>query len=506
MKLHITFVITSLLLLSACGFDQNENNSTNDSPVMKSVKAKDRWMVDDSGRVLMIHGVNQVNKQPPYDAISVGFDKEDAELLKSYGFNAVRLGVMWAAIEPNKGEYDLSYLESIRQTVKLLKEQGVYSLLDFHQDAFSLKHGGSGFPSWAALGEGNTSSASFPMMYFDPFHTSVPEDFDHFWNDKDGIQSSYMDMLTLVVRTLGNEDGVLGVEFINEPFPGTDWTKCRQSFLEPLNFSLGCEAFDSGHLTNFYNEAIRRVRAINKDIMVVYDENTLGGIGAPPHIGMMDDNNTLFSWHNYMPTDFSSIFKHADDFQKLSKSAILMTEFGASQKVDEWSEVLSLSDTNLMSWMFWAYTNNPPYKIAAVAGFGADGRTQGLVYDASQPMDANLTDANKSIVRDVNLDVQRIEALSRPYPQWTAGIPKLISYDENSSAFSFAWSYNENVEKNVDTVIFVPKHHYPNGYKISVKNCNVISGPPNNQSLVLRNAMEIKDFDAEVIIMPLNID
>lgn len=487
------------LLLSGCN-----SNGTSESADLGVIKAEGRWMVDDEGRVLMIHGVNQVNKLPPYDAASLGFDQEDAELLRNYGFNAVRLGVMWAAIEPTRGQYNKDYLESIRQTVKLLKAQGIYSLLDFHQDAFSVNHGGSGFPDWAALGTGTVSDKAFPFMYFDLFNTAVSDDFDSFWNNQDGIQDSYMDMLTLVVETLGNEDGVLGVEFINEPFPGTQWTQCRESLLSPLDFSQGCQEFDSGHLTNFYNKAIEHIRSVNSTIMVVYDENTLGGLGAPPFISTIQDDNALFSWHNYLATDFATPFKDAQNYQKLSGSAILMTEFGANPDPDNWREVLSLSDSNLMSWMFWAYSNNPPYKIMPVAGFGTDGGQQGLVYDLSKPMDANLTDANKSIVRDVNLDVARVEAISRPYPQWTAGIPQELDYNTSTNILTFKWSFKDYKGKNAKTELFVPKHSYPKGYKVTTQNCRVISRPYNNTKLVVENNILGNSFDGEIMIMPLD--
>lgn len=490
-------IVLLSLLLSGCN-----NDGISESVDLGVIKSEGRWMVDDGGRVLMIHGVNQVNKLPPHHvAAPLGFDQEDAELLRHYGFNAVRLGVMWAAVEPNRGQYNKAYLEYIRQTVKLLKEYGIYSLLDFHQDAFSIKHGGSGFPSWAALGEGKTSDMPFPGPYFDPLHTGAAKDFNQFWNNQDSIQDSYMDMLTLVVNTLGNEDGVLGVEFINEPFPGTEWTKCRESIFQPLDFSQGCQEFDSGHLTDFYNKAIQHVRDVNSDIMVVYDANTLGGVGAPPHIGVIEDDNALFSWHNYWSPDYASLFRYTEDYQKLSGSAILMTEFGASVKIDDWSEVLSLSDSNLMSWMFWAYSNNPPYKIKEVNGIKADGAQQGLVYDLSQPMDANLTDANTS--RDVNLDVPRIEALSRPYAQWTAGIPQELDYNTTTNIFTFKWSFKDYQGKNAKTEFFVPKHSYQNGYQVTTKNCRVISGPPNNTKLVVSNTIPGNSFDGEIIIMPI---
>ena len=44
--------------------------------------------------------------------------------LRDNGFNSVRLGIMWAGVEPIRGQYDESYLLSIKRTVNLLCQHG----------------------------------------------------------------------------------------------------------------------------------------------------------------------------------------------------------------------------------------------------------------------------------------------------------------------------------------------------------------------------------------------
>src|SRR5918992_5759243 len=51
-----------------------------------------RWITDGDGRVVILHGVNMVNKRPPYHPAAVGFDAPDARFLGRHGFNNVRLG------------------------------------------------------------------------------------------------------------------------------------------------------------------------------------------------------------------------------------------------------------------------------------------------------------------------------------------------------------------------------------------------------------------------------
>src|ERR1700726_1283727 len=64
-----------------------------------------RWITDASGRVVVVHGINMVYKLPPYYPAAAGFSDDDAAFLHSIGFNAVRVGVIWKALEPKPGAY-----------------------------------------------------------------------------------------------------------------------------------------------------------------------------------------------------------------------------------------------------------------------------------------------------------------------------------------------------------------------------------------------------------------
>jgi endoglycosylceramidase len=108
-----------------------------------------RWLIDVQGRVVIVHGFNVVNKLAPYTPQSIGFDEDDAAFLESHGFNAVRLGVIWKAVEPLPGVYDAGYLAQMKATQQLLANHHIYSLIDWHQDEYSEVFGGEGFPEWA---------------------------------------------------------------------------------------------------------------------------------------------------------------------------------------------------------------------------------------------------------------------------------------------------------------------------------------------------------------------
>src|SRR2546426_8690959 len=71
---------------------------------------KGRWITDADGRAVILHGVNMVFKKAPYYPAAAGFDADDARFLKDQGLDAVRLGVIYRAVEPTPGSYDDAYL------------------------------------------------------------------------------------------------------------------------------------------------------------------------------------------------------------------------------------------------------------------------------------------------------------------------------------------------------------------------------------------------------------
>ena len=68
--------------------------------------------VDDHGRVRIFHGVNAVLKGYPWLPKTETFTAEDSldaktlDLLQEWGFNVVRLGVMWPGVEPEPEKLD----------------------------------------------------------------------------------------------------------------------------------------------------------------------------------------------------------------------------------------------------------------------------------------------------------------------------------------------------------------------------------------------------------------
>lgn len=81
---------------------------------------------------------------------------DDIVTLRDLGTNIVRLGVIWEAVEKAPGVYDMNYLDEIELIVDRLARQGIYTIIDSHQDIFSKMLCGEGvptfyFPDWNTL-------------------------------------------------------------------------------------------------------------------------------------------------------------------------------------------------------------------------------------------------------------------------------------------------------------------------------------------------------------------
>src|SRR3954463_6095585 len=91
-----------------------------------------RWFTDVTGRVVMLRGMNFVEKWAPFTPAADGFDDDDAALLAANGFNTVRLGIPFEFLMPTPGNIDRTYLASIAKTVRILGRYNIYVLIDFH--------------------------------------------------------------------------------------------------------------------------------------------------------------------------------------------------------------------------------------------------------------------------------------------------------------------------------------------------------------------------------------
>jgi endoglycosylceramidase len=125
------------------------------------------------------HGVNVVHKQYPWHpevsrfSPRNSFTVEDADILSDLNINSIRLAVYWAALEPERGVYNHTYLDVIESIVTTCQQKGIYVLLEFHQDVLASQFCGQGAPLWLPKAEWTPSWKRFPAPQKKPFQVSA---------------------------------------------------------------------------------------------------------------------------------------------------------------------------------------------------------------------------------------------------------------------------------------------------------------------------------------------
>lgn len=191
----------------------------------KPVTIKENRFIDYKGNHLILHGMNMVCKDKERGYIGP-WDMHDFEKLKHWGFNVIRLGIIWDGLEPEPGKYNYNYLSKIDQFIQYAKAMDIYVYLDMHQDLFSYRFA-DGAPDWATLTD-QSPHINEGEIWSDAYFTSpaVQKSFDNFWDnlaapDGKGIQTHYIELWQMIANRYKSEPNVIGYDVMNEPFVGS---------------------------------------------------------------------------------------------------------------------------------------------------------------------------------------------------------------------------------------------------------------------------------------------
>jgi endoglycosylceramidase len=330
-----------------------------------------RWLVDDKGRVLVVHGVNMPTKWGSTYPAAVAFGDDDAELLASAGFNAVRLTVERYAVEPAPGRFDDAYIAHFADTMAMLARHGILSLIDFHQDEYGPVFHDNGFPEWMTMTDGlpNLYQVGFPFQYL--ANPALNRAYDHFWANDVGpsgrrLQDDDARILSRVAGELAHAPGLLGFEVINEPWPGSQYPACYVP-------GVGCPVFDRGPYSAYNARAIAALRAADAQHLIWYEPLVSFNYGIPTSMQTPRDPRLGFSFHDYplcgsaadqgIPVpgsapcgpDDAVVLSNAVARSASTGDALLLTEFGATRDVTTLEEHLQQFDAHMIPWMFWSY-------------------------------------------------------------------------------------------------------------------------------------------------------
>jgi Glycoside hydrolase family 5 C-terminal domain len=154
------------------------------------------------------------------------------------------------------------------------------------------------------------------------------------------------------------------------------------------------------------------------------------------------------------PTQEQLTFQQQAGASSRNGSALLVTEFGASDELGDIGRVAALADQNMVGWTYWHYGSwsDPTGNPSAEGMFAGDLQRPGTLKQA------------------------KADVLIRTYPQAIAGTPVSYSFDPATKAFTLAFDADPSID--APTQIFVPvARHYGGHYAVSV------SGPASVTSL-----------------------
>lgn len=401
---------------------------TGDVLLLSAVRGDRPRIIDAAGRQVLLRGVN-VNQLVDFHAPRPGvpvtrpLTEDDYRQMAGLGFNVVRLGLSWSKIEPSPGRYDQSYLARADQAVAWAREQGIYTVLDLHQDGWSNQptppgascppgtssmDGYDGAPVWATRADGA------PRCQFTGRDISPAGDraFTNFYYDRDGVQTRLVKTWGMLAARYGGDPSVAGYDPLNEPGFGEQ---------APITSTL--------LLGRFYDRVLREIRARESRPHLFFFEPSIfwsgTGFDAIPRGSFSNDPNLVFAPHLYG----ESITMDAS----LGLPPVTTIEHGftlaarAAKDIPVWSgewgywgEALSVrakvrryseqEDAHLIGGAFWVWKQacgDPQNGIGPVGnGFNKVDCTSG---------------------RDLPRDPVAVEELSRAYPRTVPGSLRSLS-------------------------------------------------------------------------------
>uniref|UniRef100_A0A7S2L1Z6 Glycoside hydrolase family 5 domain-containing protein n=1 Tax=Zooxanthella nutricula TaxID=1333877 RepID=A0A7S2L1Z6_9DINO len=447
---------------------------------------------DTYGRTRIFHGVNVVYKKAPWYPPSAAFSPEDSldnetmDNLRSWGFNVVRLGVMWPGVEPAPGSIDLAYLAEMRRLAEELARRGVYTMVDLHQDIGSRRFCGEGFPEHYIdeLERDPTSTFSRAAPFPAPLPMRPPAPAangtapllenclqhsftDYYLTEKVGslwkelytpassLQEGFLRFWRAVANAFVGKPYIVGYELLNEPSGWCLEGDALSCAVQPIGNDV-----ETRHLTPLYQAAAEAIRAIDPRTPIWYEPAVLPKVtDVFKEKPLGNDTQQGLAYHIYCqpgdgagPMSAAICYMAQDLFttnyfswlRRFKGVGGFMTEFGAigdtSGELLHLQRLLRFADDAFQSWTYWMLKKFGDFTTANAAE---------SLYDEHG-----------------ELEVPKLKALSRTYAPAIGGTPTRMAFDPDTGAFELVFVASV---RTAPTVLYVNEElHYPHGYDVEV--------------------------------------
>mmetsp|Transcript_90663 Transcript_90663/g.207469 ORF Transcript_90663/g.207469 Transcript_90663/m.207469 type:complete len:522 (+) Transcript_90663:49-1614(+) len=450
---------------------------------------------DSFGRARIFHGVNAVFKAHPWLPARDSFDpansivEQDMQDLKKWGFNMVRLGVMWPGVELSDGSVNTTYMQEVTSLANDLADHGVYTLVDLHQDLLSRRFCGEGVPEhyvddllknassdlakakgfpvpaksqpFPVDAEGNPDLDTCLKNQFATYYLSnqVGLLFRELYTPGTALNEGFLRYWDTIAKEFANKaPHVLGYELINEPSG-----ECLDGNLKTCaHVPIFDNNFETQYLAPMYKAAADRIRQSDKDRPIFFEATPLPILGSTPPFKappLGDDPQQVFAYHVYCaPGDgkdagtaavchaTQDVFTHEyfSFLNKYSKLGGFMTEFGAignnANQIKHMERLMNTADSKFQSWAYWSFKNFNDITTAEHAD---------PLYDT-----------------DGSLETAKVKSLARTYAQAVAGTPTTMTFNADTSLFQL--QYTATVTEAPTEIYYSKEFYYPSGYSLTV--------------------------------------
>lgn len=413
--------------------------------------------VDEHGRALILRGVNLAgtSKGPTGLPGTVADTEADAAHFTELGFNVVRYLIQWKNIEPAPGAYDLDHLADVRERLDFFENEGIYVILDMHQDIYGPRFGFNGAPDWAVRDDG-IEYVRRPQWFTNYMTAAVKRAFDNFFDYENhaDLQDAYVNMWKVTAEALGDHPAVIGFDMMNEPHPGSD-----MDFLE-----FGSDratsphvAFDAEKLGPFYQRLIDGLREINTDAYILYESRYgVPGDGGKCYVPKLEDprpgNRRIFqAAHLYvLAVEASKVFNDAAASriakwekerayeQAANVTGLWLGEFGTFSDVvghkEYMEEVIAITERLKMGYAAWSWD---AFEFGVVGARDPETRRH---------------------AEGVTLDI-----IVRPYPRAFAGRPMNFGFDPATRTLTVEWAVDHGIQAPTE-IFLATARWYQDGY------------------------------------------
>jgi endoglycosylceramidase len=520
MNKHLFPLVLILCLLDGCKQPESSIEAGLIGTSQNAISVSGTRFIDSYGRQVIFSGINKVNKNQRMnytDSDPIG----TFEQFNRWGFNCVRLGVIWDGVEPEPGKYDEKYLDKLEERVNWAAQNGMYVMLDMHQDLYGVDYS-DGAPKWATLTENLphfTGSVWSDSYLISP---AVQKAFDNFWtnipaSDGIGIQDHYIRMWQHVAKRFANNKAIIGFDIMNEPFNGTQGKEIISKMIQGYSKlyaeetgkilsekegmaiwsdeKLRFEALSRLQTQEKYARVIDEATEMNQQFEKTILQQMYQNVGNA--IREVDSTHILFLEHAYfMNTGVYSAIEPVKGKNGKPDPLVAYAGHGYDLLVDTKNYD---SQSNSRVDLIFSRVNetsqrmNVPIIVGEWGAFGdnSDATTSSARFIVGLFERFGFSNTYWSYYTGIEKKSFFINALLRPYPQFIGGTLEKYSFNNENGVFNCTWKESPTVKAS--TVIYIPDLE-----RLVRENITMI---PGSNNIVIQS---IKNSKAGYVIIPVS--